>query len=53
VVPELNWSASQKHRYALLQEPICFFVGGGQAIMAYTFFMMTRSEFSWEKALDR
>ncbi|KAI3432838.1 hypothetical protein D9Q98_010422 [Chlorella vulgaris] len=41
---ELSWD---------VMEPICFFVGGGQAIMAYTFFMMTRSEFSWEKALDR
>ncbi|KAL4423932.1 hypothetical protein ABPG75_001233 [Micractinium tetrahymenae] len=41
---ELSWD---------VMEPVCFFVGGAQAMLCYTYFMATRRDFSWEAALDR
>lgn len=41
---ELSWD---------VMEPVCFFVGGGQALAAYCYFVLTRTEFGWEAALQR
>lgn len=41
---ELSWD---------VMEPVCFFVGGVQALAAYSYFMLTRTEFGWEAALQR